>query len=519
MPNFGDFMSISGFDQFKDLLSIAVQDVDFIRKNTILQDATHLQVLLDRIGALTADTTFRLDYSDIISSMGLLIQDISSGTIKFDPKGFETILSKYREATVDTPRRLFKKATSTDGISYFLSDGGLGGTAQGVLMLNEKLEVVRRFPNFGTDVAGGDYADPSSAIHFTVSAVEYVAISDFTNHVVQIYLYDAPYTKVATIGTVANAGADATHLTQPNGLAVDETNALMYISNATGQPAGASASNGFVAVCDISTPGTPAFDSIPLYYDNTGALLDAEVYTPVDLFYDGTLLWLSNNGNDTVGAFDVSGTSPVCVRFIEAQGAGYTFRGPQQVYVRSLVGGFKRLYVSNGNTGTVEEFDGVTYEHLATYGIRASEDNLSTYTRMSSVVYGALGLPQGVVADSVTINGQTTNVLIVTDSLNTRVQRFNLDSYTEDNLVNFGWISSDVPVILNGWSLSGNLPLDMVSVQYKTTDTEPFRTLTQDTSTPASRTFKFRLKIQLDAQKFIRSDWVAQTLQVHGRQA
>jgi len=511
-------MSIRQFDQFKDLLDTAVQDSDFVRKNTILQDAVYMQVLRDRISALTDDVSELQDYADFESSLGLLAQDSANRAISFDPKGFENTLSTYREAVTAEPRRLFRRTTIADDVYYLLADGGIASSGTGVFLLNSSLQVLRRFANFGT--TSTEYEDPSAAITFTLNSIEYVAIADATHHVVQIYLYAAPYTHQATIGTWDTSGATTDQLTAPNGIAVDETSELMYISCPTGQPAGATASNGFVAVYDISTIGTPAYDSIPLFYSGTGSLLDAQVYTPVDLVYDGSLLWISNNGANHVGAFDVSGASPVCTRFIETAGQGYTLRGPQQIYFRSMLGSYDRLYIVNQDTGSVEEFDARTYQHLQTYGIRASEDNVTAgYQRLSSDVFGALATPYGVVVDSVSIDGQTTNVMVVTDPGNGRLQRFNLDAYTDDNFFNFEPLTYDVPVIFDSWSVRGNVPLDMISVWYRFGLTEEFREMAQETTLPATRTIQFRVQVQLDTRKFIRSDWQITGLRVHGRLA
>lgn len=513
-------MSISQFNQFKDFLATAVQDVDFVRKNSLLQDATYLQTTVDRIEALTPDISLDLTYQDFESGLGLLLQDSTNRTLAFKPKGFQTTLSAYREGVTSEPRRIFRRATVADGIYYLLADGGIGATGSGVFLLNNKLDVIRRLPHYGPNTAAGEYEDPSCAITFTISTVEYVAVADATHHVVHIYLYAAPYTLIATIGTVDTPGAAADLLTAPNGLAVDVTNTLMYISCPTGQPAGATASNGFVAIYDLSIIGTPAYDSIPFFYAGTGSLLDAQVHTPVDLIYDGTLLWISNNGVDHVGAFDVSGVSPICTRFIESAGANYTLRGPQQIYFRTTVGGFARLYVVNSETGTIEEFDALTYQHVATYGIRATEDTLpAAYTRLSPDIYGALGQPYGVVVDIVSIDDQDTNVMIVTDVGNKRIHRFNLDAYTADNFVNFGLQTFGVPVVFDGWSLAGNLPLDMVTVWYRFGVTEQFRKMPQDAVLPETRTVQFRLAITLDTRKFIKTNWVVDRLRVHGKHA
>ena len=515
-------MSISQFEQFKDFLASAIQDTDFVRKNEILQDSAYLTNILNRVEALTADVSVEQDFSDFSSGMGLLLQDAANRTISFEPKGFETTQSTYREALVAEPRHLFKRETVADDIYYLLADGGISTNGQGVFLLNSQMEIVRRFPHFGSDIAGGEYEDPSCAITFTISSIEYVAITDATHDVVQIYLYASPYTKIATIGTIDTPGAAADLLTTPNGVAVDITNELIYISCAVGQPAGATASNGFVAVYDISTIGTPAFSSIDLFFSGTGSLLDAQVHTPVDLVYDddSALLWVSNNGTNTVGAFNVAGASPVCTRFIEAAGAGYTLRGPQQLDFRTLTGGSQRLYIVNSDTGTVEEFNALTYQHLKTYGIRSSEDATPVaYQRLSPDVYGALGAPYGVVVDSVSIDDQDTNVMLVADPTNGRLQRFNLDAYTNDNYVNFVEQTFDVPVTFDSWNIAGDIPLDMVSVWYRFAQTETFREMPQEASLPSTSRVQFRLAVALDTRKFIRSDWNITKLRIHGKQA
>lgn len=512
-------MSLSQFEQFKTILKTALQDENFVSNNSFLQDAATLQTYVDRIDAITDDFVLELDYSDWESSLGLLLQDASSRSLKFTPKGFENLLSEFREATIAEPRRIFGRSSVSDGIYYLLADGGISTNGQGVFLLNDSGEIIRRFAHFGTNIAAGDYEDPSVAITFSIGGIEYVAIADSTHHVVQIYLYDAPYTHQATIGTVDTPGAGADLLTNPNGIAVDADNSLLYVSCPTGQPAAATADNGFVAVYDISTIGTPAYDSIPLYYDSTGSLLDAEVFTPVDLVYDGSLLWVSNSGANHVGAFDVSGATPICTRFIETSGPGYTLRTPGQIYFNSTVGGFSRLYVVNTVTGAVEEFNASTFQHLNTYGIRASEDDLGSYTRLSDSVFGALGQPQGVAVGTVNIDDQDTNVMLVTDPENGRIQRFNLDAYTQDNFANFELRTFDVPITFTGWSLSGNLPLDMVSVQYRNSLTEEFRDMPQETFLPSTRTIQFRLKAELDTRKFVKSDWEITKLRIHGKQA
>ncbi|KKL07772.1 hypothetical protein LCGC14_2582660, partial [marine sediment metagenome] len=127
-------MSISQFEQFKDFLAGAVQDIDFVRKNTILQDEAYMQTFLDRIEALTSDVSLEQDYTDFESGLGLLLQDATNRAITFEPKGFENTLSAYREGTVSEPRRLFARTSVADGVYFLLADGGIGATGTGVFL-------------------------------------------------------------------------------------------------------------------------------------------------------------------------------------------------------------------------------------------------------------------------------------------------------------------------------------------------------------------------------------------------
>lgn len=513
-------MSIAQFSQFRDFLSLVVQDTDVVRKNQVLQDSTYMETLLARIEALTPDITLKSTYADAISQMGVVQVDDTSRTIKFVPLGFETKLSRYREAVATAPNYLWARATTTvDRVRYLLTDWSDTVPGNGVLLLNEQLEVLRRFPHFGTAPATPDfqYEEASCAVTFTVGDADYIAIACNSHHIVQIYAWAAPYGHVATIGTIDTPGATATTLTSPTSLAFNAATSMLYIGCPTGQPAGATASNGFVAAWDLTVPGTPVFNAIPWFYSGTGSLLDSQVHTPTSLYHDGTYLWVVNGNDSTVGAFSTTGTLPPCQRFLEAQGPGYQLRSPRQVWVQTISGGYGRVYVANSATGVVDEFDGVTFEHLHSYGIRASEDNLNSYTRLSPYTYGALGQPVGVAWDQTTIDDQVTNVLVVADQLNGRIHRFNLDAYQNDNFVNFEEVTLGVPVELTGWSLDGTVPIGLVKVYYRTASTQQFRELSQDATTPASRTFQFRVAFHLDPEQFVAAWWF-RNLTITGKQ-
>lgn len=511
-------MATSQFEQFKSLLSLALDDVDFKRKNTIFQNAEYLAAQQSRISVLTPDISISQTSDDVESALGMLINEKADRRIRFDPRGFETTFSASREGTISDPHRFWKRENETDGVRYFLSDK-LGG----VFLLNSSLEVLRRFPGFDTtDVVAGDaYDDPTDAISFTVGATEYVAIAMDTRAIVRIYEYAEPFGLVATIGTPDSTGATASLLTAPVSLAFDSDNDRLFIGSTTGQPPNASADSGYVTVYDVSTPSAPIHEDFVAFFDASGSLLDSEVSGPTDLFFDETseLLWVSN-GNDEVGAFSINTTTATYSlrKFLEPSGPGYTLRSPQQVYIQETIGGFKRLYVSNGSTGTLEEFDELTLKHLNTYGYRASEDELSAYLRLSDSIYGAIGFAQGVVPDRIFIGDQETDVLIAADDINKRIHRFNLTAYSTENFVNFQLLTFDVPIMVNGWTVSGTVPLDLVKVFFRFSLSEDFRELPSETALAPSSTLQFRVAIQLDTRRFVR-DWVIRHLRIHGVQA
>lgn len=511
------------FDGFKDILASAVSDEDFRRKNSMLQDDDYLAGIQARIRSLTGDVSILMTFDDVISALGLAYKDAEDSVIRFDPKGFETTLSAFREGNITTPRRVWRRPASapTDELRYLLSDGGEGAsTSNGVLALSPDLEALFRFPGFGPDLAGSnEYEDSGDAVTFIVGTTEYIAIACTEHHCVQIYEFADPYTYVATIGIIDTPAVDGGGCTEPWSLAVDETNSLLYIANKSGQPAAASAPLGFVSVWDVSVPGTPTYSATPFYYDGSGQLIDGEVWTPNDVFFEDNMLWVSNGGDNTVGGFDLSGTVPICRKYLPSSGDGYTLRSPQQVSVQQDLGGFKKVFVANQDTGTIEEFDYTKMSHTQVYGIRASEDEIGGYNRMSTDVYGALGSPQGVVGDIVNIEDQDTNVVVVTDTLNKRLHRFNQDAYGVDNFVNFADLTFDVPVVVNGWTTNGTFPIDLTSVHYRFSVNDTWKNLPQETSLPATSAIQLRLSMKLDARRFVRSDWYVSHLRINGEQA
>lgn len=515
-------MANSLFDQFKATLIQALQDTDFRRKNAIFADDDFLADAVSRIQALTPDVAMRLDFNDVISTLGMIEKDNTNQQIRFEPKGFETTLSSFREGISSDPRRFWRRdnSSSTDGVRYLLAD-----RADGVFQLNDSMEVLRRFPNFGTSIVTGDYESSNDAVTFMVGATEYIAITSYSHEVVQIYLYNAPFTNVATIGTVDTPGATSALLESPVSLAVDTTNDLLFIACEAGMPAGASAANGFITIYDISTPSAPVHEQISHFFNLTGSILDGEINEPRDIFFDNTdnLLWVSNGGTvpvlDEVGAFTIDVTTPVytLTKYLDTQGSGYTFETQEQVWVQDLLGGFKRIYVANGTRGTLEEFDFNTLKHLASYGFRATTDSNTTDRFDPDVIFGAIGTSSAMVADRIVIDDQEVDTIITSDPMNRRIHRFNLNAYTENNFANFQLLTFDVPVTVNGWSLSGTLPLDMVKVFYRFSETDEFRELPQDTTITSSSTLQFRVSVQLDTQRFVKS-WIIRNLRISATQ-
>jgi len=505
-------MANSMFGQFQLLIKNALQDEDFRRKNSILQDDAYLQGLLSRIDALSTDVVFTQDYQDVISVLGMLEQVPANRSIKFDTRGFLTTLSAFREGMVNAPDKIIRRNVVGSPDRYLVAD-----RQNGVIILNEEVEVLYRFPGFGSDLVGFNYNDASGCATFTIGTTEYVAITMYSHHTCSIYEYGAPYAHQATIGQIDTPGDIANYLNNPLAVAVDETNAKMYILNQDGQPVGATQDRGYVAVYDITDPTAPAFLEHILYYTNSGSLLDVETTEANDLMFDGTLLWVTN-GNNEVGAIDVLNVPNRCAKYIEPSGSGYSFHSPQQVAQYTSEGGFQQVYVANGAAGTVEMFDGLTLQHQGSFGYRASEDELNGYNRMSSAIYGAVGYAKSVTADVAVIEEKETNIMICGDTLNKRLHRFNMDTYTSENIANFDLMTLAVPVSLTGWSLSGTIPNDMVKVYYRFDETDPFQELTQDASTQATSTLQLRVSVQLDSRRFVR-DWYITRLRVHGVQA
>lgn len=510
-------MALLLFDSFKAFLTQLLSDPDVRRKNYVLQDPAYLADMTARVESLTADVSLPQDYSNALTpSLGMLSKDVPSRSLKFRPKGFANYLSSFREGSVSNPARFWKLPdTDPHGARYLLADQGTG-----VLLLNSNLEVLFRFPGYGPIATGVEYNDPSAVCTWTdtISGTTYLAVALYSHHIVQIYQYTAPFTWLGTIGLLDTPGDTPNYCYNPQGLAVDPTTSTLYIINENGTPPGATLDRGYISRYNVAAPAVPVHLDTPYYYSTTGRLLDNQVTYPSDAYFDAAsnLLWVSNFGANEVGAINVS--SGTLQRYLEPAGSGYVFREPNQVVVQNLLGGYSRIFVANGATGSIEEFDGATLQHLTSYGVRSSSDELSGYNRFSTEVYGAIGYARAVIADTIWLEGQEADVFVVGDTLNRRLARFNTSAYSDQNFVNFELLELQVPVSINGWTISGDIPLDMVSVQYRCDETETFRDLPQQAVIPPTSSVQFRIVVQLDPEKFVKT-WTITQLRVYATQA
>lgn len=499
------------FEHFKRGLQDAISDPDFVRKNTLMQDSTYQGQVSERITSLTMDQNIKENWV-IESQEGLLNSDVSHRQLKFDPKGFSIALSRFREGVVQTPGKIWRRPDPvTDEIYYLLSDND-----RGVLMLGHTLEVIRLFPGFGPDLAGNqEYDSVSSAIAFTVGVQEYVAIAMDSHHVVSIYEYPTGI-HVANIGTIDTPGTpdSGAFLDTPVDLAFNAASNELWIACSSGQPTGATASNGFLATFDLSVPAAPSLLAIPSYYETDGSLLHREVNAPSGLYIDPTLnaVWVANGGSSEIGAID--NTNGVLVKFFESRTLNYTLSSPSSIRIRDLGAGTRWLYVANSAYGTIEVFDITTQKHVNTYGFRSTED---TAVSQTDFVFGSIGQASGVMPDTVTIDGVETEVIVVSDNLNGRVQRINEESYDTDNYVNFAARSFIVPLHLIGWAISGDVPTDLCTVYYRTSTTDTFKILDPITHVPYGDWFQFRLAVRLDRGRIVRP-WTIKELIIIGEQ-
>jgi len=189
------------FDVIRQILSDAVKDPDFVRKNTLMQDSAMAKEMQYRISSLTPDLNITLDWSNVESSAGVLFPDPATKALVFDPLGSGNLLSNYREGVITSPGKIWARVPAgspspTDRSRYLITD-----SSRGVLLVDENLQVISMFPGYVTGVPVTGYADPGDAITFTYLGVEYVAVAMPSHHIVRIFEL-ASGNLYATIGSV-----------------------------------------------------------------------------------------------------------------------------------------------------------------------------------------------------------------------------------------------------------------------------------------------------------------------------
>jgi hypothetical protein len=480
---------------FIETLRRLLQNPALATQNTIL-DASLLTQYIDRVNALTPDVILWRAPADVSSSEGSLSANVLKNAIELDVTGFEYRLSKFRDGLQSTPRKIRRRvpgdtlfATPTDRVRYVLAD-----PTDGVLLLDQNLEIVRTFPGLipsGT-IAGAQYRNAETAVSCTLAATEYMIIAcGAPQHVVQVFNYSTG-ALVATIGVPGTAGlpTDLTPgLTDPVSITVDETNARLFIACRTGNPGADVTNSGFVAEFDISVPATPTFVQYVLQGKGLYRLNNTECRRPSDVFFVPTTgllgaapdrLYVSNGLGDTAAFERATLTDPWFPSLVlEAQGQGWV-TGPDTITgadfsenaldVLTDSNAATRLYVAASKTAQVEVFRVSVGDseypfgaHEATYGQRGIETTmpynsmLRVYStpQQPKLTFGVFSSATGVCADEPVLPGETTAtpVLLVADADAGRLQRLRLPVYSSANLVTFSGQSSSVPVSVVGWFL------------------------------------------------------------------
>lgn len=504
---------------FIETLRRLLSDPALSTKNTVF-DASLLTYFTDRVNGLTPDVVQWFGAPDVLTTgsgvtpTGALTPNVTKNAVVLDTDGFEMRLSKFRDGLQSEPRKIRRRFPSdqlpsvpvTDRVRYVMAD-----TADGVLLLDQNMEIVRTFPGLIAGigpVAGAQYRNAECAVTATIGATELMFIACGTQHVVKVFNY-ATGALVATIGTAGTPGLPSgvpADLTDPVSLTVDEANSRLFIACRTGTPPGATAANGFVCEFDISTPATPTFVSYTLMDKGLSRLNNSECLRPSDVFLAPAgvglgaaplRLWVANGLGD-VASFEraslVSTFIPSLV--IEAQGQGYTL-GPDKVTVLAAdfsenaldvltVGGVSRLFVAASLVAQIEVFRVSTGDaaqpfgtHEATYGRRGIETTMpfNTMLRVYStpqqppLTFGVFSEATGVVADQTTLPGEATasDVLLVADAAAGRLQRLRTSVYGADNTVTFAGQTSTVPVCVVGWFLPADstFPTDTLTLEVR----------------------------------------------------
>lgn len=485
---------------FTELLSRLLGDSALESKNTAY-DASLQTYVQDRVAALSPDKVEWYGASEVDTTTdtptGSLEPDVGNNAIVLDTAGFQFSLSQFRDGVQRNPRRIRRRApgiavpaAAADRVRYIAA-----GPTDGVLLLDENLEIVKTFSNFeptGAPVAATNYNEAECAVAATptTAATEHLFVAcGGTQHIVQIYNY-ATGSHVSTIGTPGTAGIPSVggDLTEPVAVAVDETNDLLFVACRSGDaPSSDGNSNGFVAEFDISNIAAPSFNQYHLFAGGLNKLNNTECERPSDLFFvpgasvPEERLWVANGLGD-VGVFARAGLGPgddyQPTLVFEAVGPGYVLGAngavgaiESQNSIDVLTGsdGITRLYVTADLLGRVEVFrleggtDLPVGAHEASYGFLGFENDLpygvtlpvQSSNRDPLLTFGSFADSSGVVADELTLTGDsvTSRLLVVADRNAGRLQRLRVDVYEDLNTVTFDAQTSTVPVCPVGWFL------------------------------------------------------------------
>lgn len=505
---------------FIETIRRIVADPSVISRNPTL-DSTLVTLLTDRINALTPDVTTWLTASDVVTSgadqpTGALAPNVTKNAIALGTDGFQFRLSKFRDGLQSTPRKIRRRnpsgvlfATPADRVRYVMAD-----PTDGVMLLDQNLEVVRTFPNLiaaGT-LASNQYRQAEAAAVGTVGVTELMFIACGAQHAVQILNY-ATGALVATIGVPGTAGlpddAPTPGLTDPVSVSVDEVGERLFVACRSGDVAPDANDAGFVAEFDISTPATPVFVDYVVSGNGLYRLNNGQCRQPSDVLFIPTpggvgappdRLWIANGLGDVAGFEQAAPGDPWFPSLvIEAQGPAWTLGPdtlatgtPPPVFAENAIDVFTdtasatRLFVSASRTAQVEVFrvsTGASAQpfgsHEATYGQRGLEDSMSygsvlraySTPQQPNLTYGVFSQATGVVADDTTLPGDAvvTSVLVVADAGAGRVQRLTLPVYDDENTVTFTAASSTVPVQVVGWFLpaDASFPAEYLTVEVR----------------------------------------------------
>lgn len=487
------------FDFIKQLLLDAVKDPDFVRKNTTMQDLVMAGNLQLRVQSLTADYNVALDYTDVINETGALGVDQVNRSISFSPSAAGFIVSSFREGVIDTPGKLWSRGapglpTPSDGIRYLCAD-----TTRGIVEIGELLDVVGVYPGFAataTQAPTYHYAAPTATLAFTVGGVEYLAVAMGAPwHIINIYTYSTG-AGLSSIGTLSVANVPPLGFSNPVAMAFNPTSNMLYVACTTGQPGTAITSTGFIASVNLSVPATPGTPTLLYNYctRTDGSLLHGEVSGPKALEFDAftTSLWVVN-GNDEIGSIKLA--TGMLSGFIPTKASTYALNGVTDIKIKQTVSD-RTLYIANSSYGNVISYDLQRKRLLHVYGLRSVED---TVLSQDLLFFGNSGSVNGVLPDSVLLDGDTeyTDVILISDATNKRMQRLDETAYTLANSVVFDTISLPVPILVTGWSIVGDVSSEMVQLEYRTSMTDPWHQLSQEGVIAATQLLQFRAQVKI----------------------